>query len=191
MLSGGERRRLMLGAVVAQGANWLVLDEPTNQLDLDGREALERALEAFPGAVLLVSHDRALLDASGGSRRSISKSRRGCARSGAGGPSSSSQRELASASRHRRKQKAQRRRVARGASSALTLRAAGRARNAICVEVEEEISELEASLARLEDSALGALGRCRATGRPRRARPCGNSSAVARTLGRAQPSGAD
>jgi ATP-binding cassette subfamily F protein 3 len=62
-LSGGERRRLALAIVVASGANLLVLDEPTNHLDLESREALEAALEAFPGTVLLVSHDRALLDA--------------------------------------------------------------------------------------------------------------------------------
>ena len=62
-LSGGERRRLALALVVASGANLLVLDEPTNHLDLESREALEAALEAFPGTVLLVSHDRALLDA--------------------------------------------------------------------------------------------------------------------------------
>jgi ATP-binding cassette subfamily F protein 3 len=62
-LSGGERRRLALAIVVASGANFLVLDEPTNHLDLESREALEAALEAFPGTVLLVSHDRALLDA--------------------------------------------------------------------------------------------------------------------------------
>jgi ATP-binding cassette subfamily F protein 3 len=62
-LSGGERRRLALALVVASGANFLVLDEPTNHLDLESREALEAALEAFPGTVLLVSHDRALLDA--------------------------------------------------------------------------------------------------------------------------------
>src|SRR5438067_6184278 len=65
-LSGGERRRLALAHVVASGANFLVLDEPTNHLDLESRESLEAALEAFPGAVLLVTHDRALLDAVSG-----------------------------------------------------------------------------------------------------------------------------
>ena len=62
-LSGGERRRLRLALVVASGSNFLVLDEPTNHLDLESREALEAALDAFPGTLLLVSHDRALLDA--------------------------------------------------------------------------------------------------------------------------------
>ena len=64
-ISGGERRRLSLAILVASGANVLVLDEPTNHLDLDAREALEDALRGFGGAVLLVSHDRALLDAVG------------------------------------------------------------------------------------------------------------------------------
>jgi ATP-binding cassette, subfamily F, member 3 len=62
-LSGGERRRLGLAVLVASGANFLALDEPTNHLDLASREALEEALEAFPGTILLVTHDRALLDA--------------------------------------------------------------------------------------------------------------------------------
>ena len=64
-LSGGERRRLSLAVLVASDANVLILDEPTNHLDLDAREALEDALQAFEGALLLVSHDRALLDAVG------------------------------------------------------------------------------------------------------------------------------
>jgi ATP-binding cassette subfamily F protein 3 len=64
-LSGGERRRLSLAALVHSGANVLILDEPTNHLDLESREALEQALSAFPGSLLLVSHDRALLDAVG------------------------------------------------------------------------------------------------------------------------------
>jgi ATP-binding cassette subfamily F protein 3 len=62
-LSGGERRRLGLAVLVASGANFLLLDEPTNHLDVASREALEAALEAFPGTILLVTHDRALLDA--------------------------------------------------------------------------------------------------------------------------------
>ena len=70
-LSGGERRRLALAVLVASGANFLVLDEPTNHLDLESREALEAALEAFPGTVLLVSHDRALLDAVAGRTAAI------------------------------------------------------------------------------------------------------------------------
>ncbi len=64
-LSGGERRRLSLAILVHSGANVLILDEPTNHLDLESREALEAALRAFPGSLLLVSHDRALLDAIG------------------------------------------------------------------------------------------------------------------------------
>ncbi len=64
-LSGGERRRLSLAILVASGANVLILDEPTNHLDLESREALEDALLAFEGSLLLVSHDRALLDAVG------------------------------------------------------------------------------------------------------------------------------
>ena len=63
VLSGGERRRLSLASLVASAFIFLVLDEPTNHLDVEAREALEEALDAFQGTVLLVSHDRALIDA--------------------------------------------------------------------------------------------------------------------------------
>ena len=61
-LSGGERNRLLLARLFAQPANLLVLDEPTNDLDIESLELLEATLQAYSGTLLLVSHDRTFLD---------------------------------------------------------------------------------------------------------------------------------
>jgi ATP-binding cassette subfamily F protein 3 len=62
-LSGGEKARLMLGLATFGGPHLLILDEPTNHLDIDSRSALIEAINDFPGAIIIVSHDRHLLDA--------------------------------------------------------------------------------------------------------------------------------
>ncbi len=61
-LSGGEKARLAILKIILSGANFLIMDEPTNHLDIAAREAVEEAMDAFPGSILLVSHDRYLID---------------------------------------------------------------------------------------------------------------------------------
>ena len=63
-LSGGEKARLLLGLATFHAPHLLILDEPTNHLDIDSREALVMALNAYKGAVILISHDRSLVEAS-------------------------------------------------------------------------------------------------------------------------------
>ena len=61
-MSGGEKTRVALAKLILRGANFLILDEPTNHLDLPAREAIETALKNFTGTILIVTHDRYLLD---------------------------------------------------------------------------------------------------------------------------------
>src|SRR5204863_1032273 len=62
VLSGGERGRVMLARALAKSSNVLVLDEPTNDLDLETLDVLEEMLNEYSGTVLLISHDRDFLD---------------------------------------------------------------------------------------------------------------------------------
>ena len=62
-LSGGEKARLLLGLATFFGPNMIIIDEPTNHLDIDSRAALAEAINEFPGAVIMVSHDRYLIEA--------------------------------------------------------------------------------------------------------------------------------
>ena len=150
-LSGGERRRLSLAVLVASGANALILDEPTNHLDLDAREALEDALLAFDGAVLLVSHDRALLDAVGTRTIAFEEGR---LRSYEGGWA-----EYARVREERREAQAgakaaikQERRAPRPEGNGRA-RQAGPSKNALrrIVDLEREVEVREAALQKLED----------------------------------------
>jgi ATP-binding cassette subfamily F protein 3 len=154
-ISGGERRRLSLAILVASGANVLILDEPTNHLDLDAREALEDALSAFDGAVLLVSHDRALLDAVGTRTFAFED---GTLRAYEGGwaeyaRAREARREAeAAAATARSKARRQARRAGENGGRR-SRAAAGPSKNATrrVAELEREVERAEAALAEIED----------------------------------------
>jgi ATP-binding cassette subfamily F protein 3 len=143
-LSGGERRRLSLAILVNSGANFLVIDEPTNHLDLESREALEDALLAFDGTLLLVSHDRALLDAVG-TRTVAFEDRKLVSHLGGWADYVRDREERkaaatpAPAPRAKKKEKPK---VAVGVSKNRTKRIA---------QLEKQVSEAEAALAKIED----------------------------------------
>jgi ATP-binding cassette subfamily F protein 3 len=150
-LSGGERRRLSLAVLVASETNVLILDEPTNHLDLDAREALEDALLAFEGALLLVSHDRALLDAVGTRTVAFEEGR---LHSYQGGWAEYARvREERREAQTRPAKRREEEREAKRAKSPAGPARGGPSKNAIrrASELEREVDRAEASLAALED----------------------------------------
>ncbi len=142
-LSGGESRRLALAILTSSDANLLILDEPTNHLDLESREALEDALTAFGGTVLLISHDRALLEAVG-SRTIVIEERR--LRSHDGGWAE--YRAEVDSARIERESAARRAKRGREAS-----KPAGPSKNRLAdaARLEREVEAAEAALQALED----------------------------------------
>jgi ATP-binding cassette subfamily F protein 3 len=155
-LSGGERRRVALAILVASDANVLILDEPTNHLDIDAREALEDALSGFDGNVLLVSHDRALLDAVG--TRTIAMED-GRLRSYQGGWAEYSrvrderrEEERARPGREKRATAKARAKAAKPAGNGRR-KPAGPSKNAVrrAAQLEREVEKAEAALRALED----------------------------------------
>jgi ATP-binding cassette subfamily F protein 3 len=158
-LSGGERRRLSLAILVQSGANLLILDEPTNHLDVESREALEDALRSFPGTVLLVSHDRALLDAVGTRTVAIED---GTLRSYAGGwaeyvrvRDERKAAERSAAEKPSEKQKAEgRKRKAKdsnGAAPPVASPGPSKNQKRLIAQIERDVERAEAALAALED----------------------------------------
>src|SRR5215203_6850515 len=153
-LSGGERRRVALAILVASDANVLILDEPTNHLDIDAREALEDALSGFDGNVLLVSHDRALLDAVG--TRTVAMED-GQLRSYQGGWAEYSRlreerREAERARPGREKRATAKAKAAKPAGNGRA-KSAGPSKNAVrrAADLEREVEKAEARLRALED----------------------------------------
>jgi ATP-binding cassette subfamily F protein 3 len=146
-LSGGERRRLSLAILVHSSANLLILDEPTNHLDVESREALEDALRSFQGTVLLVSHDRALLDAVGTRTIAIED---GTLRSYAGGWAEyvrvRDERRALGAGRRAQKAKG-----SNGASAPKSPAGPSKNRKKLIASIERQIEDAETALASLED----------------------------------------
>jgi len=153
-LSGGERRRLSLAILVASGANVLILDEPTNHLDIDAREALEDALSGFDGNVLLVSHDRALLDAVGTRTIALEDGR---LHSYQGGWAEYSrvraERREAERARPGREKRATAKAKAERSSGNGLAKPAGPSKNAVrrAAQLEREVERAEAALRAIED----------------------------------------
>jgi ATP-binding cassette subfamily F protein 3 len=172
-LSGGEKARLLMGLATFEGPNLLILDEPTNHLDIQSREALIQALNDFNGAVILISHDRHLIEATvdrlwlvnGGTVKSYDGDLEDYRSLIVGGPMKNSQKrqaaeEDAKSKVEQRKQAADRRKELAPLKRKIT------ALEEQTAKLEKRIASIDADLARPEVYAdagkLAALGKERA-----------------------------
>ena len=140
-LSGGEKARLLLGLATFFGPNMIILDEPTNHLDIDSRAALAEAINDFPGAVILVSHDRYLIEACADRLWLVAD---GAVKTFDG--DLDDYRRMVLSARGMRSQFARPRRQSNAATAA-TSRSAARPKNAM--PLKQRISEAEAEIARI------------------------------------------
>ena len=148
-LSGGEKARLLLGLATFFGPNMIILDEPTNHLDIDSRAALAEAINEFPGAVIMVSHDRYLIEACADqlwvvADHAVTRYRRRSRRLPAAGA------VVARRTRHRRARRSSQRSLARSRRAASR---AAEAAEAAHPEAEAEIERITAIIAKI-DTAL-------------------------------------
>jgi ATP-binding cassette subfamily F protein 3 len=160
-LSGGERARLLMGLITFSGPGMMILDEPTNHLDIDSRDALVHALNDYEGAVLIISHDRHLVEATcdklwiaeGGTIKELDEDLDSYQRSITGGKERAANSGMSKEDRKREKQEA----AARRAELAPLRKAISEAENKL-QRLKNELAKVEAAL---EDPATATGGAAR------------------------------
>jgi ATP-binding cassette subfamily F protein 3 len=175
-LSGGERGRIALALLALSGANFLILDEPTNHLDIASQEALQNVLLDFPGTILVVSHDRYLIDALATQIWNISPGRLEVFEG--------TYSEFLAAREKARLEAAERAAAANGAKAAASRPAAVKKHGLSARELAQRITEAEAAITELEtqlETLTADLERASLDGDAERVRDLGEAYAQAET----------
>jgi ATP-binding cassette subfamily F protein 3 len=173
-LSGGERGRIALALLALSGANFLILDEPTNHLDIASQEALQNVLLDFPGTILVVSHDRYLIDALATQIWNISPGRLEVFEG--------TYSEFLAAREKARLEAAERAAAANGAKAAASRPAAVKKHGLSARELAQRITEAEAAITELEtqlETLTADLERASLDGDAERVRDLGEAYAQA------------